>query len=43
MKNFWPEEGVRRTKKLESAAGSAVKRLAGFNGCKEIQGADELF
>ena len=43
VKNFWPEEGIRRTKRMESAAGSAVKRLAVLNGCKEIQGADELF
>ena len=43
VKNFWPEEGIRRTKKMESAVCSAVKRLAALNGCKEIQGADELF
>lgn len=38
VKHFWPEAGVRQTKKLESALGGAVRRLARFNRCKEIEG-----
>ena len=38
VKNLWLEDGVRRTKKLEAAIARAVKRLARFNACQEIQG-----
>ena len=38
VKRFWPEAGVRQTKKLNSAIGSAVKRLAKFNDCDRIEG-----
>ncbi len=38
VKHFWPEPGVRQTKKLGTAIGSAVKRLARFNGCLRIAG-----
>ena len=31
--NFWPEPGVRQTKKLSGLVDSAVRRLARFNGC----------
>ena len=33
--NVWLEPGVRRTKKLDSLIGGAVRRLAKFNGCDE--------
>lgn len=36
VKHVWFEDGVRRTKKLEAAVGSAMRRLAKFNGCKEV-------
>lgn len=38
VKHFWPESGVRQTKKLNSAIGSAVRRLAKFNDCSRIEG-----
>ena len=31
--NFWPEPGVRQTKKLSGLVDGAVRRLARFNGC----------
>lgn len=36
VRNIWYEDGVRQTKKLVSEIGRAVKRLAKFNGCREI-------
>ena len=30
---FWPEPGIRRTKKLSGMIGRAVRRLAALNGC----------
>ena len=33
VQNIWLEPGVRQTKKLADKIGSAVQRLAGFNGC----------
>ena len=36
VKHVWLEEGVRRTKKLDAAVHSAMRRLAKFNGCKEV-------
>ncbi len=37
VKNIWYEEGVRPTKKLESAVTNCLKRLAKFNRCREIR------
>ena len=36
VKNVWYEQGVRQTKKLESALGGAIGRLAKFNGCSMV-------
>lgn len=36
VKHIWLEDGVRRTKKLEAAIQSAMKRLAKFNNCREV-------
>lgn len=36
VKNIWYEDNVRRTKKLENAIEQALKRLAGFNQCKNV-------
>ena len=36
VKHVWLEEGVRRTKKLDAAVNGCMKRLAKFNGCKEV-------
>jgi len=36
VKHVWLEEGVRRTKKLDAAVNGAMRRLAKFNGCKEV-------
>ena len=36
VKNIWLEPGVRRTKRLEHAMEMSIKRLARFNGCKDI-------
>ena len=36
VKHIWLEDGVRRTKKLETAIQSAMKRLAKFNNCREV-------
>ena len=36
VKGLWFEPGVRRTKKLDSALESALKRFARFNDCGEI-------
>ena len=36
VKHVWFEEGVRRTKKLDAAVHGAMRRLAKFNGCKEV-------
>ena len=38
VKHFWPEPGIRETKKLNAAITQAVKRLARFNGCCRIEG-----
>lgn len=37
VKNIWYEDGVRRTKKLQWAVESRVKRFARFNLCREVQ------
>ncbi len=37
VKNIWFEPGVRQTKKLSAAIDGAVKRLARFNGCAQIE------
>ena len=34
VQHFWPEPGVRLTKKLSGQIGRAVQRLAKFNGCR---------
>ena len=36
VKDVWWEEGIRQTKKLESALDKAVKTISKFNECKEI-------
>ena len=36
VKNIWYEDGVRQTKKLQTAVESRLKRLAKFNGCKNL-------
>ena len=36
VKHIWLEDGVRRTKKLDAAILSTMKRLAKFNGCREV-------
>ena len=36
VKNIWLEPGVRQTKKLSAAIGTAVKRFARFNGCGTV-------
>ena len=36
VKHFWPEPGVRQTKKLETAVAGAVRRFARFNGCGDV-------
>ena len=33
VRNIWFEDGIRRTKQLETAVRTAVSRLARFNGC----------
>ena len=38
VKHFWPEPGVRQTKKLHAAISGALKRLARFNGCHQVAG-----
>ena len=35
VRHVWPEDGVRRTKKLDAALRSTMQRLAKLNGCKE--------
>ena len=40
VRNVWYEPGVRRTKALERALGSAVGRLARFNGCERVERPD---
>ncbi len=37
VKHIWYEDGVRQTKKLASAVERAVRRLARFNDCEEIE------
>ena len=37
VRHFWPEPGVRQTKKLAGEIEGAVKRLARFNGCGKIE------
>jgi len=36
VRHIWLEDGIRRTKKLDTAVNSCMKRLAKFNGCKEV-------
>ena len=36
VKHVWLEEGVKRTKKLDAAIAAAMRRLAKFNGCKDV-------
>ena len=36
IRHIWLEPGVRRTKALERAMESAFRRLARFNGCREV-------
>ena len=38
VRNVWFEDGVNRTKKLQSALDGCLKRFARFNGCSEIVG-----
>lgn len=40
VKNFWPEPEIRKTKKLNTAISQAVKRLARFNNCIQVEGWD---
>ena len=37
VRNIWWEDGIRRTKKLNTALERTVKEFAGFNNCKEIE------
>lgn len=37
VKNIWLEDGVKRTKALESKLDSCFKRFAGFNNCVSIE------
>ncbi len=37
VKNIWFEDGVQHSKRLETAMDSAVRRLARFNGCSDIE------
>ena len=37
VRNIWWEEGIRRTKKLNTALERTVREFAKFNGCKEIE------
>ena len=36
VKHVWLEDGVKRTKKLDAAVHSAMRRLAKFNGCRAV-------
>ena len=36
VKHVWLEDGVKRTKKLDTAVAGCMKRLAKFNGCKDV-------
>ena len=36
VRHVWLEDGVKKTKKLDAAVGSCMKRLAKFNGCKDV-------
>ena len=36
VKHVWYEDGVRRTKKLDAAVAGCMRRLAKFNGCREV-------
>ena len=36
VRHIWLEDGVRRTKKLDAAIAGCMKRLAKFNGCREV-------
>ena len=36
VRNLWLEEGVKRTRALQSAVDGAIRRFARFNGCGEI-------
>ena len=37
VRNIWWEDGIRRTKKMDTALEQAVKKFAKFNECKEIK------
>ena len=37
VKNFWPEPGVRQTKKLQQSLDRAVRRFSRFNDCKSVE------
>ena len=36
VRHIWLEPGVRPTKKLDAAISGAMRRLARFNGCREV-------
>lgn len=36
VKNFWPEEGVKKTKQIQTALEGCMKRLADLNGLENI-------
>ena len=36
LKNFWPEEGVKKTKQIQTALEGCMKRLAALNGLENI-------
>ena len=38
VKNIWLEPGAHPTQRLHSTISRSVKRLAGFNGCDQIDG-----
>lgn len=41
VRHVWLEDGVRRTKKLDTAVSGCMKRLAKMNGCKSLEWAQE--
>ena len=42
VKNIWFEDGVRRTKALQTAVEKCMQRLAHFNGCGTAEGLTDL-
>ena len=42
VKNIWFEDGVRRTKALQTAVEKCMQRLARFNGCGTVEGLTDL-